>query len=551
MMRRYVLVVLVIFTLFVIVSLSSPARSIHAQESTPPADTSDSPDGTLAPIPTLFPTTNDPLLVSIPFGETFDTNWGWESDGVWVFDPATAYDGGGWYVDGLTREMNSTLTYNFPIDLHGTLSVQLVYRHRGKLPGSDLIAVDLSLDGGETWFSIDQQIGLATDWDRHIVDLTDYRGQVIRLRFRVTTGVQLPGDDATPDATATTPTEEVSANTEDAANDTDIASAAITADPEGTATNAAALIPEGYWLDNLTIQYVVQPAVAVDYNGPRTHLGLHLVVGAQREPVLALAEQLRKIGRPLGTVKGITGTEDILNAVKAESPETVIVFRSMLNGDGKRTDCPNLHNDPVAEAQQWIAGYQTYWHTVNADYFEIMNECQYPASWLLPFSIEAMRVASTYGECILLFSFGVGNPDPAQYYDLLPAYQYALDNPCGPGKHHGIAMHAYGYGKTTLVSESGIYLGLRHRLAYAIVLSEIPDAIKLPVYLTEAGPGDGRADFSCQDVTRDVVQYTRELELDPYIRGFHLWNIGPLQPWTDFTSCLPMIGNALVNYYGG
>jgi hypothetical protein len=374
---------------------------------------------------------------------------------------------------------------------------------------------------------------------------------VVRLRFRVTTGVQLPSADGTGDDTsATDATTDANTGAAPAAPPAESGNITGSDEPNGSGGESVP-IPEGYWLDNLTIQYVVQPATVLDYNGPRTRFGLHLVVGAQREPVLELAEQLHKIGRPLGTLKGTTGTEDILNAVKAESPETVIVYRSLLNSSGLLEDCPHFDNDPVAEAQRWINGYQPHWREVNADYYEIMNECQYPAWWLLPFSIEAMRVAGSYGQCILMFSFGVGNPDPAQYKELLPAFQYALDNPCHPGQYHGIAMHAYGYNPATLVSESGIYLGLRHRLAYAIVLDEIPDAIKLPVYLTEAGPGDGRTDFSCQDVTRDVLQYTQELEFDPYVRGFHLWNIGPLKPWTDFTACLPMIGDALRRYYGG
>jgi hypothetical protein len=546
MMRRNVFVVSVILVLLVIPSVLAPLTiPARAQEGTPPPVSPDTSGGTPGPTPTLRPTTNDPMLVGIPFGETFDTNWGWQSDGVWAFDPATAFEGGGWYVDGLTREMNSTLTYNFPIDLHGTLSVQLVYRQRGKLPGSDLIAVDLSLDGSETWFSIDQQIGLETDWDRHIVDLTDYRGQVVRLRFRVTTGVRLPTEediiDSSDTATESAPVAQAVESNGDEVEDSG----------ENGEDSAPTVIPEGYWLDNLTIQYVVTPDYPLDFIGPRTRLGLHLVVGARREPVLDLAERLRDIGRPLGTLKGTSGTEDILNAVKAESPATVIVYRSLLNSSGLLEDCPNFHNDPVAEAQRWINGYQKYWQAVNADYFEIMNECQYPAWWLLPFSIEAMRAAGSRGQCILMFSFGVGNPDPAEYEDLLPAFQYALDNPCRPGQYHGIAMHAYGYDPSRLLSESGIYLGLRHRLAYAIVLSEIPEAIKLPVYLTEAGPGDGRHEFSCQDVTRDVLQYTRELEFDPYVRGFHLWNVGPLSPWIDLTDCLPMLGDALVSYYGG
>jgi hypothetical protein len=160
-----------------------------------------------------------------------------------------------------------------------------------------------------------------------------------------------------------------------------------------------------------------------------------------------------------------------------------------------------------------------------------------------------MQVAGSLGECLLLFSFSAGTPDPALFDQLLPVYQYALDNPCQPGRYHGIALHAYGVNKSTLMSESGINLGLRHRLFYSYVLPKLPSAIQIPVYLTEAGPGDGRTEFKCEDITRDVIQYTRELEYDPYIRGFHLWNVGPKNEWVDVTPCLSMIGDALVSYY--
>jgi len=277
-------------------------------------------------------------------------------------------------------------------------------------------------------------------------------------------------------------------------------------------------------------------------------MGLHLTVGAQKEPVLELVKRLRAVGWPLGTIKGTTGTEDILNAVASISPETVIVYRSLVTPSGM-VDCPNASVDPVSEARIWIGGLQSYWRGIQADFYEIMNECQPPIAWLVPFALEAMRLAGAQGQCLLLFSFGSGSPEPELFDQLLPVYEYALQNPCLSGRYHGIALHEYGMGKSTLVSESGIYYGFRHRLLYAHVLPQLPSAILLPVYLTEAGPGDGRTPFKCEDVTRDVILYTQQLEYDPYIRGFHLWNLGPKSEWIDVTPCLPMIGDALVSYY--
>jgi hypothetical protein len=467
------------------------------------------------------------MVVGLPFGEAFDSNMGWVTAGAWQFDLDTAYSGGGWFLDGTWRATVSTLEYASLIDLSGALSAQLVYRQKGNLPDSDLIGIDLSLSGGLSWIPIDQQIGITTpEWEQRFVDLTDYRGQIVRLRFRINTGVM--------------PAEEPPAESDEEA-------------PDDAEDIELAPLPPGYWLDNLTIQFVAAPDVAqfvpID-TGPRTLMGLHLVVGASRNPVIDLVKRLHAIGWPIGTVKGTSGTESLLNEIAAISPETVIIYRSLETAYG-RLDCPNVHNDPVAEAQRWMGGLQPYWYSVLADYYEIMNECHPPGEWLAPFAIEAMRLATAQGQCLLLFSFGPGNPEPGEFAKLLPVFQAALAAPCQPGRYHGIALHAYGLERQTLVSESGIYLGFRHRMLMTSILTQLPEAMQIPVYITEAGPGDGRMPnlFRCEDITRDVMQYTSQLEYDPYVRGFELWNVGPPSEWIDVTPCLSMIGDALINYY--
>lgn len=456
--------------------------------------------------PTPPPDQSQVRVVGLPFAATFDTPAGWNVSGAWRFDTRTAYDGGGWLLDGTARNTISILEYAHGIDLSGTLSAQLMVRQRGTLPISDFVAVDLSLDGGESWIMVDQQIGLDTDWETHVIDLTYYRGQVIRLRFRVSTGA--PFDPAAPQGGS-------------------------------------------YRLDNVTVQYVFVPPQVVFSPAdltPRTLMGLHLVMGAQNAPVVDLARRLKAIGWPLGTLKGTTGTEGILNEVKAISPETVIVYRSLATTDGMR-DCPNTASDPVAEAHRWMDSLAPSWRGVRADYFEIMNECLPPVEWLIPFSIEAMRIAGQRGQCLLLFSFSAGQPTPEVFAQLVPVLDYALKNPCASGRLHGVALHAYGLNPSALVSETGITLGYRHRLLFGAVLQQLPEALLVPVYLTEAGPGDGRAPFSCADIVRDVLQYTRQLQYDPYVRGFHLWNVGPVGGWLDATPCLPAIADALISYY--
>jgi hypothetical protein len=493
-MRRVVLVLLIV--LIVIVPLITFPRAA-AQEPTP------SPE---APIPNAYG------VVGIPFTETFSTNYGWIASGAWAYVAKGAYQDGGWMIDGFQRQSTSTLEYTTPIDLHGILGTRLVFRQRGHLSTSDLIGVDISLDGGMSWFLVDQQPGIYSDWDLHTVDLSAYRGQIIRLRFRLTTGIYYEDNQAASDA-------------------------------GGTSSTA---IPDGLWIDNVTIQYFTKPVVG---RPPQpTLMGLHLLEGADRPTVLAFIQRMQDSGYPIGTVKGLNGTEDLLAAIKAISPRTVIVYRTLHTPWGF-SDCPNYEEEPVLAAQEWMEGVLGYLLGVPADYYEIMNECDPDPDWIVPFTIEAMRIATTRSTCILAFSFATGMPDVDTYIQYLPVYQYALANPCRPGQYHGIALHAYGFDPETLVSESGDFLGLRYRLFYNQLLAAFPGAANIPLYLTEAGPGNGGDPVRCDLVARDVIQYTQQLEADRYVKGFHLWNVGRGGRWVDYTACLPAIGDALLAYY--
>jgi hypothetical protein len=477
----------------------------------------------LQPTPTLMPPSNSVRVVSLPFSDTFDITDYWLPGGAWQFDTESAYDGTGWFLDGTQRETDSILEYTRIIDLSGSLGAQLIFRQKGSLPGSDLIAVDLSFDGGQSWVMVDQQIGINTDWEAHAVSLADYRGQFVRLRLRAVTGTAMLD---------------------------------VTEEAPDTEEDTAPLVI-GYWIDNLTIQYKMDDEELVE--GPElpgTMLGLHLNLGADPTTVLNLVKRLRQAGHPMGTIKGTTGTEDLLNEIATVSPETVIVYRSLVTPWGQ-IDCPDPSKNPVSEAQVWMNGLSEYFDKVQADYYEIMNECvfyeglyarSFPMDWLVPFSIEAMRIANTQGRCLLLFSFGGGTPEIHEFAQLVPALQYALEHPCQPGKYHGIALHTYSGDPNTLVSESDDWLGYRYKRFFAAVEPQLPDVVKLPVYFTETGPGNGYVQFSCEDITRDMIQYTDRLKADPYIKGFHVWTMG----WgpVDVGPCLPLIGEALLSYYG-
>jgi cell division septation protein DedD len=142
-------------------------------------------------VPSATPT-SVPVPVLLPVFETFDLGTGWLAQGYWRFDTQSAYHGGGWLADSTVRDQSSTLTGDVWIDLRMAVNPQIVFWQRAVLSGQDVIALDLSVDGGLSWLPLDQQIGSSFDWTSRTVDLAVYRGTVIRLRFRLETPGALP-----------------------------------------------------------------------------------------------------------------------------------------------------------------------------------------------------------------------------------------------------------------------------------------------------------------------------------------------------------------------
>jgi hypothetical protein len=284
-----------------------------------------------------------------------------------------------------------------------------------------------------------------------------------------------------------------------------------------------------------------------------TLLGLHVLNGTRDPQVLAFVRQMAESGHPVGTIKGMNSAESLLNEIKKISPETVTVYRSMLSSDGFG-DCPvdvREAPDPVATARRWMDGLETYWGQVNADYYEVVNECPVGLKWLNDFMIETMKIANERGRCLLLFSFSGGTPDMQEFNTVLPAYQYAAENPCQPGRTHGIAMHAYSMEDTRMLAEADKWIARRHEIVYDRLLQVLPEAAGLPVYLTEVGIGGGQTWPGCDVVIRDALLYTYQIEVDPYVKGFHLWSVGTGTGWYDITDCLPTLADELIRYYSG
>ncbi len=158
-----------------------------------PADVPATPVPTGTPESTATPATPAPLpVLLVPMTDSFAGSLPWTPGGSWQPDTQSAYQGSGWFVEALTRNQSSTLTAGYQLDLRTAAAPQLTFWQQMTLTGGDVAALDVSLDGGLTWLPLDVQIGTASAWTLHTVDLTAYRGAIIQLRFRLDTLGQVP-----------------------------------------------------------------------------------------------------------------------------------------------------------------------------------------------------------------------------------------------------------------------------------------------------------------------------------------------------------------------
>ncbi|HEX3049478.1 MAG TPA: DNRLRE domain-containing protein [Aggregatilineaceae bacterium] len=149
---------------------------------------------TATPVPPTAAPTSTPLspVLSLPFSDSFDSTLPWTPSGSWQLDTQSAYSGTGWFVEALTRNQISILTAGYQMDLRSAVNPQVTFWQQMTLTSGDTSALEISLDGGQTWFSLDLQIGTTSPWASRTVDLTPYRGNVIQLRFSLDTQGSVP-----------------------------------------------------------------------------------------------------------------------------------------------------------------------------------------------------------------------------------------------------------------------------------------------------------------------------------------------------------------------
>ncbi|MCC7448969.1 MAG: hypothetical protein IT324_16240, partial [Anaerolineae bacterium] len=144
------------------------------------------------------PTATAPLVViGMPYSDTFDGGAAWTANGTWQLDASTARQGQAWFANTVQRGQVSVLEQSAAIDLRTAVNPQITFWQKASLSAVDVVAVEITIDQGASWIVIDQQANLLTDWTQHAINLSAYKGQTIRLRFRVDATQKL-------DATSTT-----------------------------------------------------------------------------------------------------------------------------------------------------------------------------------------------------------------------------------------------------------------------------------------------------------------------------------------------------------
>jgi len=232
------------------------------------------------------------------------------------------------------------------------------------------------------------------------------------------------------------------------------------------------------------------------------------------------------------------GVEPLIPRIQEISPETRIIYRTKINGD-----FPSILTDPAFDAFLFYTRVRDKWSSVPGDniLFEPINEWHgIDMDYKVTFLLEIMSLANRDGFCVIVPGDAPGRPDLTLYKKYAPIYEYILEHPC-----NAISSHAYGI--DTWLSQSGLWLGYRHRLNLIAIADVVPLARNVPVYLTEVDSFDGRTDVSCEDLAADYDQYEEDVTLDTYVKGYTAFTLGFEGEWHNIDDCLPQFLQILNN----
>lgn len=208
--------------------------------------------------------------------------------------------------------------------------------------------------------------------------------------------------------------------------------------------------------------------------------GLNLIGPGAFNEVLGFIARLAQAGKPMALAVVINEAK-IVQAIKALSPKTVVVFR--------RTDIPaGIENPSYAAGQQFFNQYwPALWGGQGADYFSFCNEwLVYADAGLLARQVQAylglMDAARNAGVKIVVGDLNVGFPHPTLNSLIEPMLARA--------ESYGFPLNYHAYtrpGSTDPAVESA---GRAMRW-----LDFVRTHPRLKVLIGEYGPDDGNASF--------------------------------------------------------
>jgi len=138
-------------------------------------------------------TTAPENVYPLPFADDAETTANWVAEGEWGLTTSAPYQGAASFADSPERDYlpqsNASLELDGLLDLTWTFAPRLTFFERYDLAQGDEAYVEVSVDDRQTWTPLlRHRRGDQPGWQRQILDLSPYTGQLLRLRFRLETG---------------------------------------------------------------------------------------------------------------------------------------------------------------------------------------------------------------------------------------------------------------------------------------------------------------------------------------------------------------------------
>jgi len=290
-------------------------------------------------------------------------------------------------------------------------------------------------------------------------------------------------------------------------------------------------------------------------------VGLHVLVGSRWDPIADTASAW-------DAIKTLTDSAPLAQQFKSMKAEAVTVYRPLII-------CTGMSDGPIlpywSDPQGYYNCIRPYWPE-GFDYYEVVNEVSAPGdiAQFTDMMIYLAERAGREGKCILAYSFAPGNPELADWGDILRFMRWSNAHPCGTWmdgtpRYHGIALHQPGYMppevplradswvNNSWVAGRDVLIDNLLRQAHGFSLADFQGGI----WLTEWGYVDGYSGswedrWTCEQMAAGL-EYTRQVyEARPWMRGFFIWTLVSASGtrWTDVTACLPDFRTPAMIYFG-